>query len=181
MDAVLIGRLPAAYRSVIGSRRLEADQNVESPTEEAPVKSPALQTYLAGRGSKVAPVVIALDEAIRAAHPDFDVAIKYKMLMYAIGGDWRHWVCAIGETNTSICLRFLYGVLLDDPRGVVRSGSSVLKTWDFGFDEVVDPEAVSAYVAEAVWRYCEYKANAAEVLEASRAAAKPDPRPKSSA
>ena len=138
----------------------------------ARVKSSALQTYLAGRGPKVASLLIALDEAIRAAHPDFAVAVKYKMLMYALGGDWRHWVCAIGETNKGVALRFLYGVLLDDPRGILRSGSSVLKTWDFGFDDVVDQAAVSTYVTEAVGWYGDYKANAAEVLHASRAAAK---------
>ena len=138
----------------------------------AHVKSPALQTYLAGRGPKVASLVAALDQAIRTAHSDFDVAVKYKMLMYALGGDWRHWVCAIGETSKGVALRFLYGVLLDDPRGILRSGSSVLKTWDFGFDDVVDQAAVGAYVAEAVGRYGEYRANAAEVLDASRAATK---------
>ena len=138
----------------------------------AHVKSPALQTYLAGRGPKVASLVAALDQAIRTAHSDFDVAVKYKMLMYALGGDWRHWVCAIGETSKGVALRFLYGVLLDDPRGILRSGSSVLKTWDFGFDDVVDQAAVGAYVAEAVRRYGEYRANAAEVLDASRAATK---------
>lgn len=64
-------------------------------------------------------------------------------------------------------------MILDDPRRVLRSGSSVLKTWDFAFDEVIDPDAVGAYVAEAVARYDEYKANTSKVLNASRAAAKP--------
>jgi hypothetical protein len=136
------------------------------------VKSPALQTYLAGRGPKVVSLVAAIDQAIRTAHADFDVAVKYKMLMYALGGDWRHWVCAIGETNKGVALRFLYGVLLDDPRGILRSGSSVLKTWDFGLDDTVDHVTVGAYVTEAVGRYGEYKANAAQVLDASRTAAK---------
>jgi hypothetical protein len=136
----------------------------------APVKSSALQTYLAGRGPKAVSLVTALDQAIRTAHPDFDVAVKYKMLMYALGGDWRHWVCAIGETNKGVALRFLYGVLLDDPRGILRSGTSVLRTWDFGLDDVVDEATVGAYVTEAVGRYGEYRTNAAEVLEASRAA-----------
>jgi hypothetical protein len=144
------------------------------------VKNPALQTYLTGRGPRATPLVIALDEAIRTAHPNFDIAVKYKMLMYAVHGDWRHWVCAIGETNKSVCLRFLYGVLLDDPRGILRAGSSVLKTWDFAFDDAVDPAAVGAYVTEAVARYGEYKTNAATVLDASRAAATTGRRPKTS-
>jgi hypothetical protein len=64
-------------------------------------------------------------------------------------------------------------VILDDPRRVLRSGTSVLTSWDFAFDDVVDREAVGAYVREAVAKYGDYKANAREVLEGSRAAARP--------
>jgi len=142
------------------------------------VNSPALQTYLAGVDAAAAPLVVALDEAIRNAHPDFDVAISYKMLMYALRGDRGTWVCAIDAIRKGVCLRFLYGVLLDDPRGVLRAGSSVLKTWDFDFADVVDPAAVGAYVAEAVARNGEYKANRQEALDASRAAARARRQPK---
>jgi hypothetical protein len=136
------------------------------------MNSSALETYLAGVDAAAQPLVVALDQAVRKAHPDFDVAIKYKILMYALRGDWRTWVCAIDATKKGVSLRFLYGVLLDDSRGVLRAGSSVLKTWDFAFDDVIDAGAIGAYVAEAVARYDQYKANAPEVLEASRAAAK---------
>ncbi|MBM2812130.1 MAG: hypothetical protein HW416_2889 [Chloroflexi bacterium] len=136
------------------------------------MKSSALESYLAGLDAAAAPVVVALDEAIRTAHADFDVAIKYRILMYALGGDWGRWVCAVNATKKAVCLRFLYGVLLDDPRAVLRAGSSVLKTWDFAFDDIVDPAAVGAYVTEAVARYADYKANEREVLAMSRAAAK---------
>lgn len=144
------------------------------------MNSPALQAYVAGIDPTAAPLVIALDEAIRTAHPDFDVAIKYKILMYALRGDWRTWVCAIDATRKGVCLRFLYGVLLDDPRRVLRAGSSVLKTWDMGFDDVLDAAAVGAYVTEAVARYGQHKANTHEVLEASRVAARAGRRPKAS-
>jgi hypothetical protein len=127
-----------------------------------------LETYLAGQHPVVAPVVRALDAAIRTAHQDLDVAIKYKMLMYTLRGDWRTWVVAIGTTSKVIALRFLYGVLLDDPRGVLRSGTSVLKTWDFSFDATVDADAVGAYVSEAVAHHAEYKRDSAAVLQASR-------------
>ena len=120
----------------------------------------------------------AIDDAIRTTHQDFDVAIKYRILMYALHGDWRTWVCAIDTTKNGVCLRFLYGVLLDDPRGVLRAGSSVLKTWDFSPDDLVDPAAVGAYVAEAATKYDAYKAAAPAVLERSRAAARPGRPPK---
>ncbi len=134
-------------------------------------KPAALATYLGSVDPAAAPVVVALDGVIREAHPGFDVAIKYRILMYALHGDWRTWVCAIDGSRKSVGLRFLYGVLLDDPRRVLRAGSSVLKTWDFAFDQVVDRAAVGAYVREAVARYDEYRANAGEILDASRAAA----------
>lgn len=73
----------------------------------------AAETYLAGVQPRAVAVVTALDEAIREAHPAFDVAIKYKVLMYGLGGDWRHRVCAIGETNKGFALRFLAGVLME--------------------------------------------------------------------
>ena len=131
----------------------------------------ALETYLGGVDPAAAPLVVALDGVVREAHPGFDVAIKYQILMYALHGDWRTWVCAIDASRKSVSLRFLYGVLLDDPLGMLRAGSSVLKTWDFAFDQVVDRAAVGAYVREAVARHDDYKANTREILEASRAAA----------
>jgi hypothetical protein len=142
------------------------------------MNSPTLESYLADIDPVAAPVVIALDHAIRDAAPELGVAIKYRILTYALREDWRTWVCAVQATKKGVCLRFLYGVLLDDPRGVLRSGTSVLKTWDLGLDEVVDPAAVGAYVTEAVGRYGEYKANTQEVLNASRAAAKERQPPK---
>jgi hypothetical protein len=89
----------------------------------------ALEAYLAGVDAPAAPIVVALAKAVRKAHPDFDVAIKYRILMYALRRNWRTWVCAIDARKKSVGLRFLYGVLLDDPRRVLRAGSSVLKTW----------------------------------------------------
>lgn len=139
------------------------------------MNSSALESYLASVDPAVAPLVVALDEAVRNAFAGFDSIVKYKILMYALGGDWRTWVCAVDATKKGVCLRFLYGVLLDDPKGVLRSGSSVLRTWDFAFDEAVDPAAVGAYVSEAVSRYGDYKARAGEVLEASRGSKKTRP------
>jgi hypothetical protein len=142
--------------------------NGEDETIYEPMASP-FDEYLAGVDAVAAPLVVALDRAIRKAHPGFDVAIKYGILMYALDGDWRTWVTAIDARKKGVALRFLYGVLLDDPRHVLRAGSSVLKTWDFAFDERIDPVAVGAYVREAVAKYGDYKANAQMVLEKSRA------------
>lgn len=136
------------------------------------MSNPVLEEYIASlvdpRGE---PVVRRLDRAVRKAHPQFDLAIKYKILMYALKGDFQTWVCAINGGRRHVALHFLYGFLLDDPRKVLRAGSSVLMTWDFPFDEEVDSDAVGAYVAEAVRRNPEYLANREGILDKARAAA----------
>jgi hypothetical protein len=143
------------------------------------VASSALETYLAGVDPAAAPLVVALDAAVRRAHPELDATVKYKILMYALRGDWRTWICAIGATRKGASLRFLFGVLLDDPRRVLKAGSSVLMTWDFAFGDAVDPAAVGAYVTEAVSCYDYYKANSTEVLERSRTATRGGRKPRS--
>ena len=136
------------------------------------MRSAALEAYLKGVEPRARLLVVDLDDAIREAQPDLDVAIKYGLLMYALRGDWRTWVCAIGAGTSGVALRFLYGVLLADPKHVLRAGSSVLMTWDFALIDAVDSAAVGSYVREATDRYDEYRANAPKILEASRAAAK---------
>ena len=135
-----------------------------------------LATLVDARGE---PVVRQLDRIIRAAEPDLDMAIKYKILMYGLQGDFRTWVCAINSGRRHVSLNFLYGVMLDDPRNVLRAGSSVLMSWDFAFDEEIDPAGVGPYVAEAVRRNPEYKANRQAVQDAAYAdAEKAGRRPK---
>jgi hypothetical protein len=56
------------------------------------MSSTNLQDYLAGINPVAAPIVVALDDAICTAQPDLDVAIKYRTLTYALGGDWHTWV-----------------------------------------------------------------------------------------
>ena len=131
-----------------------------------------LEDYIATladpRGERV---VRELDRVIRATQSDFDVAIKYRILMYALPGDFHTWVCAINSGRRRVALNFLYGVMVDDPRKVLRAGSSVLMSWDFEFDEEINAEAVGAYVAEAVRRHGEYKANRQAVQDAAYSAA----------
>lgn len=105
------------------------------------------------------PLVLALDRAVIAARSDFDTRISYRMLTCAVGRDFRHWICAIGVIKKAVCLRFLFGVLLDDPRGVLRAGTGILRTMDFVSLEDVDAQLVTDYVNEAVSRLDYFKAH----------------------
>jgi hypothetical protein len=144
------------------------------------VSKSVLEEYVASlvdpRGE---PVVRELDRVIRGTDPGFDVAIKYGIQMYALNADFHTWVCAVNAGRKWVSLSFLYGVMLADPRHVLRAGSSVLMSWDFAFDEAVDAAAVGEYVAEAVARKAEYVANREAVQDAAYAAAeKAGRRPK---
>jgi hypothetical protein len=129
----------------------------------------ALEDYLAGLDPDLAPRVREVDAAIRRAHDGFDVAVKYRILMYAIAKDWRHWVVAVDARPKSVSVKFLFGVLLSDPRHVLRAGSSVLKSWDFKPEDAIDAEGIGTYVREAVERYPDYRARYQEILEQAHA------------
>jgi hypothetical protein len=144
------------------------------------MSNPVLEEYIASlvdpRGE---PVVRVLDRIIRATRPDLEAAVKYKILMYGLNRDFHTWVCAINAGRRRVSLNFLYGVMLEDTRHVLRAGSSVLMSWDFDFDEEVEPAAVAAYVAEAAAKNEDYKANRQAVQDVAYAAAeKAGRRPK---
>jgi hypothetical protein len=117
------------------------------------------------------PLVRELNRIIRRTQPDLDAAIKYKILMYGLNRDFHTWVCAINSGRRRVSLNFLYGVMLEDARHVLRSGSSVLMSWDFPFDEEIEQAAVAAYVADAAAKNEDYKENRQAVQDAAYAAA----------
>ena len=125
------------------------------------MKGSPLDEHLDGRRPRAVALVIALDEAIHAAQPELDVAAKYKMLMYALRGDWRHWGLRDRRDEQERLPARLIRRPARRPARHPDAGSSVLKTWDFGFDDPVDRAAVGAYVSEAVARYAECKTNTA--------------------
>jgi hypothetical protein len=119
----------------------------------------ARDTYLEGVDPRLAPLVVELDRLVMAAAPGLVAAVKYRMLMYALRGDYRAWVCAVdAHPRNAVGLRFLFGALLDDPRGILRPGSSSLSTLDVASPDAIDAGTVAGFVREAVARHAELKA-----------------------
>jgi hypothetical protein len=134
--------------------------------------STGLSDYLALVDPALAPAVRKVHRAVLAAGAPLDAAVKWQMLTYAFQGDWRHWVCAldVGRSGMKafrgtvpprrgLHMRFLYGVLLDDPGGRLRSGSSILKNLDFTSPAEVDAALVTAFVRDAAERFEEFRAS----------------------
>ncbi len=131
----------------------------DSPVEE----------YLSVYDAEAGEIFVQLDRAIRQAGPDLDVAIKYRLLSYTLDQDWRHWMCAVNATRSAVCLRFLWGVLLDDPLGVLRPGTSTLMTWDMPRGADVEAAAVGDYVRNALATRDHFLANAEQISAEARA------------
>ena len=129
-----------------------------------------LDEYLAIYDDAAGRLFVQLDAAIRQEAPELDVAIKYRLLSYTVDRDWRHWVCAVNATKSAVCLRFLWGVLLDDPLGVLRPGTSTLMTWDIPRGSDIDAASVGRYVREALAKRDHFLANAAAIGAAARQA-----------
>jgi len=124
-----------------------------------------LEIYTADLEPDLAAAVTALNGAIRAAGPQLRARIGYGLLMYVLGSDLRHWVAAIdtgrskpGARRQAVHVRLLYGAWMNDPRQVLRPGSSHLSTIDFTAPDRVDLALVSEYVKEAYNRHAEFVA-----------------------
>jgi hypothetical protein len=128
-----------------------------------------LEQYLATVDDEAAETLRSLDAAVRSAAPELELAIKYRMPTYTLEKRWRHWVVALSATKEAVNLRFLWGVLLDDPLMVLRPGTSTLMTWDFPRGSEVDSAAVATYVRDALDKRDHFLAHDAEISAAARA------------
>jgi hypothetical protein len=113
----------------------------------------ARDAYLATVDPRFQPVVAAIAEAVRSVRPDFESAIKYRILMYGLNGDFRRWICAIDATKHAAHLRFLQGTSLSDPGRILRRGTSTLCSMDIPTLQALDRKLVLDYLTEAVTIY----------------------------
>lgn len=118
-----------------------------------------LTTYLATVDPERAPTVVELDRIVLATCPEINTKISYGQLAYTLGDRWSEWICAIdAKPKGSIAFRFLYGVLLDDPRGVLRCGTGPLCSIDIPDGSAVDTALVADYLRDAVAKFDRFKA-----------------------
>jgi len=109
-----------------------------------------VDAYLAIVGTGREPLVRDLDALIRAAGPTLTARLAYKILMYVVGSDTRRWIVAIDVHPRVPGVKFLQGTSLTDPAGVLRAGTSTLKTLDIKDPERLDRDALAAFVREAI-------------------------------
>ncbi len=119
-------------------------------------------SYIERIDARFAPLVTQLDGLVRRAGPELQSDIRYGIILYGLQGDFRTWVCAVSVTTKVVNLRFLYGVLLDDPGHLLRKGSATLCNLDYAPGTQVDEQIVLDYVREAIGKYTDFKASNAK-------------------
>ena len=121
-----------------------------------------VETFLADKPARWADTTRELHRLIVEAAPPLQARIAYKMLMYHLGTDKQRWVVAIDVRENVVTVRFLWGVLLEDPRGMLRGGTSTLMNVDLPSPDALEPAVITGFVAQAVARYPDFVAGAAD-------------------
>lgn len=121
-----------------------------------------VEAFLAGKPASWAETTRELHRLILAAAPTLQARVSYKMLMYHLGTDKARWVVAIDVREKVVTIRFLWGVLLEAPRGILRGGTSTLMNLDLPSPEALDPAVITDLVTQAVARYPDFVAGAAD-------------------
>lgn len=122
---------------------------------------PVVEAFLADRPARWGDTTRELHRLIMAAGPALTARVSYKMLMYHLGTDKARWVVAIDVREKAVTVRFLWGVLLDDPRRILRGGTSTLMNLDLPSPDALDPLVITDLVTQAVARYPDHVARTA--------------------
>lgn len=106
--------------------------------------------YLDGLTPAVRPVAERLI-AIVTSQAEFDIAIKWRQLTFAVDGDFDHWVCAVAASARQARLTFHFGAWLDDPAGLFEpSEAQFVRKIGFGSASDVDEAAVRDLLVRAL-------------------------------
>ncbi|HEX2212097.1 MAG TPA: DUF1801 domain-containing protein [Mycobacterium sp.] len=106
--------------------------------------------YLDGLTAAVRPTAERLITIV-TSHAEFDAAIKWRQLTFAVDGDFDHWVCAVAASARQARLTFHFGAWLDDPAGLFEpSDAQFVRKIGFGSASDVDEAAVRELLDRAL-------------------------------
>jgi hypothetical protein len=124
----------------------------DSPTpwmKRNAMETSALDLFVSRAQPHLVPVVIALDDGVNRSMP-LDSAIKWRQLVFAVDGDYHHWLCAIAASKKRVTLNFHFGALLDDHGQEFRVGSSkFMRMLDYETVDQVDAGLIATLVSDA--------------------------------
>ena len=112
--------------------------------------SPEARSFLEGLRPELRAVASDIREAVLAAWPGLEEAIKWRRLTFTRDGNWHHWVCAVGASRSAVTLFFHKGALLHDPARLLSGDGKYTRTIPGESFGGIDPRAFKRLVADAV-------------------------------
>lgn len=113
------------------------------------------------------PIANTLIDSLIHNNPNFDFAIKWKRLTFALNHDFHHWLCAVQSMKKSIGLVFHFGGLLDDPnKFFIKGESRFLRKIEYKSIEEIDTSSIQFFIDQAIGRLEYFKANWRELNKA---------------
>ncbi|HEX2285725.1 MAG TPA: DUF1801 domain-containing protein, partial [Mycobacterium sp.] len=114
--------------------------------------------FLDGLTPGVRDIAERLISVVRS-HRQFDVAIKWRQLTFAVDGDFDHWVCAVAATPRHARLTLHFGALLDDPAGVFEaSDAQFVRKISYSSASEVDEAVVGDLLTQALYALPRFRA-----------------------
>lgn len=110
-----------------------------------------LISFLENARQEDADIIRRLHSIILSVDKRFRSSIKWKMLTYAINGDFHHWICAVSITKKNIGLAFHFGGLLDDEKHLlVKGGSKFFRKIEIDSLHKIDEAAIKELLLQAI-------------------------------
>ena len=101
-------------------------------------------------------IVNALMATLSSTKYNFDMAIKWGQLTFALDHDFHHWICAINITKTYVGINFHFGGLLEDPHNKFKAGTSrFLRKIEIRSLSEIENDLIKNFIDQAVdkWPY----------------------------
>lgn len=105
-------------------------------------------------------IVKAIVAVICSTEHNFDMAIKWRRLTFALEHDFHHWICGIEITKSYVGIIFHFGGLLDDPRGKFKIGASnFLRKIEIRSLREIENDVIQDFIDQAVNKLPYFKEN----------------------
>lgn len=126
------------------------------PAQHQSSSSQLVTEFLHGTPLQTQEIVNATIAVICSTEHNFDMAIKWRRLTFALEHDFHHWICGIEITRTYVGIIFHFGGLLDDPYHKFKVGtSSFLRKIEIRSLHELESDVIRNFIDQAVAK-CPY-------------------------
>lgn len=121
-------------------------------------------TYLEQKPETLQQIAIRIMEIINFSHPDIKAAMKCGQPIFALNGDFHHWICSVQVLKKKVSLTFHFGGLLSDEKNRLIAGTrKFLRKIEYDSLDSIDEEEIKSFIQKAVEKLPFFKENWGEL------------------